>query len=186
VTEAADVRLFTALWPSPAVRARLAAVRDAWRWPPGAKPVPDEKLHATLHFIGRFPRDRLEALGCALDAVEVAPLRLGLAASEVWRGGIAVATLAEAPALLSLHARLGAALADLEVALEDRPYRPHVTMARTARGAAPPATLPALDWRPEGFALVASRGGAYHVLETWTATGRRSPPPAPASGRGPG
>ena len=175
MTEAAGVRLFTALWPSSAVRTGLAAVRDAWRWPPGAKPVPDEKLHATLHFIGRFPRERLEALGAALDAVEAAPLRLRLAASEVWRGGIAVATLAESPALLALHGSIGAALASLEVALEDRPYRPHVTMARQGRGATPPATLPALDWRPGGFALVASRGGGYHVLETWGAAGRGGP-----------
>jgi 2'-5' RNA ligase len=169
----AGVRLFTALWPGPDVRAELAALRDAWRWPAGAKPVPDEKLHATLHFIGRFPRDRLEALGTALDGVATAPLRLGLLGSEVWRGGIAVATLADLPALHELHAQLGAALAAVGVALEERPFRPHVTLARQARGARPPATLPALDWRSDGFALVASRGGAYHVLETWSATGRR-------------
>jgi len=172
VTDDSNVRLFTALWPGPAPRSTLAALRDAWSWPAGAKPVPDEKLHATLHFIGRFPRERLEALGCALDTVPIAPLRLDLAASEVWRGGIAVATLAESPALLELHGRLGAALVGLGVPLEERPYRPHVTMARAARGARPPATLPALDWRPDGFALVASRGGAYHVLDTWRAAGR--------------
>ena len=166
------VRLFTALWSDATARARLVALRDAWRWPRGARLVADEKLHATLHFIGRFPRERLEALGGALDTVPFAPLRLDLAGSEVWRGGIAVATLAESPALLELHARLGAALAGLRVALEDRPYRPHVTMARRARGARPPATLPALDWRPDGFALVASRGGGYHVLDTWGIAGR--------------
>jgi len=172
VTDDANVRLFTALWPGSAPRAAFSALRDAWAWPPGAKPVPDEKLHATLHFIGRFPRERLEALGEALDTVPFAPLRLDLAGSEVWRGGIAVATLAESPALLELHSRLGAALAGLGVALEDRPYRPHVTMARQARGARPPPVLPTLHWRPDGFALVASRGGGYHVLDTWGIAGR--------------
>ena len=172
MTDDANVRLFIALWPAPATKAALAALRDTWTWPQGAKPVPDEKLHATLHFIGRFPRERLEALGHALDTVPFAPLRLDLAASEVWRGGIAVATLAASPPLIDLHARLGAELARLDVALEGRPYRPHVTMARQARGARPPAVLPALDWRPDGFALVASHGGAYHVLDTWRAAGR--------------
>jgi len=172
VAEDAGVRLFTAFWPGPLTRAALAGLRDAWRWPPDAKPVPDEKLHATLHFIGRFPRDRLQALGRALDSVQFVPLRLDLAVVEVWRGGIAVATLAASPPILDLHASIGAALAGLGIALEDRPYRPHVTMARQARGARPPAALPALDWRPDGFALVASRGGAYHVLDTWRAAGR--------------
>ena len=173
----AGVRLFTALWPQPRVRSGLAAVRDAWRWPAFTKPVPDEKLHATLHFIGRFPRDRLEALGLALDIVATSPLRLGLVGGEVWRGGIAVATLVDAPALHELHANVGAALVSVGVTLEERPYRPHVTLARLARGARPPATLPALDWRTDGFALVASRGGAYHVLECWSVAGRRGAPP---------
>ena len=174
MAEDAGVRLFIALWPAQEARAALVAARDAWRWPPQAKPVPDEKLHATLHFIGRFPRERLPALGAALDAVDTAPIRLALVASEVWRGGIAVATLADATALHDLHARVGAALASVGVALEDRPYRPHVTFARQARGARPPATLPALDWRADGFALVASRGGAYHVLAAWGAGGRHA------------
>ena len=33
--------------------------------------------------------------------------------------------------------------------------------------AQPPAALPALAWRPSGFALVESRGGSYEVLATW-------------------
>ena len=109
------VRLFTALWPDASVRAQLAALRDAWRWPPGARPVADANLHATLHFIGSFRRDRLAALRHALGTVAIEPLRLELAGTDVWRGGIAVALLAAEPAVLALQARLGAALAGLGV-----------------------------------------------------------------------
>ena len=172
MTGAGTVRLFTALWPGPAPRARLAALRDAWRWPPGAKLVPDAKLHATLHFIGSFPAARVEALGDALDAVPVSPLRVRATGSALWRGGIAVATLTEAPELMALQARLGGVLAGLGVALDPRPYRPHVTLARQAHGARPPEVLPALEWRTSGFALVASSGGGYAVLAAWGGGGR--------------
>ena len=164
------VRLFTALWPDASVRARLAALRDAWRWPPGARPVADENLHATLHFIGSFRRDRLEALRRALGTVAIEPLRLDLAGTDVWRGGIAVALLAAEPGVLALQARLGAALAGLGVTLDPRPYQPHVTLARKAARAQPPAVLPELGWRANGFALVESRGGArsaYEVVAAW-------------------
>ena len=158
------VRLFTALWPDPAARAQLAALRDAWRWPPPARPVGDANLHATLHFIGAFPRQSLAELAAALAALRVEPIRLRTAGSEVFRGGIAVALLDAEPVLLDLHARIGEVLAGLGVALETRPYRPHVTLARKASGARPPAQQPALDWRADGFALVLSRGGRYEVL----------------------
>jgi len=159
-------RLFTALWPDPAARAQLAALRDAWSWSPAARPVADAKLHATLHFIGAFPRDSLAALGAALATVPVEPVRLRTSGSEVFRGGIAVALLDAEPSLLALHARVGEVLAGFGVALEGRPYRPHVTLARQAGGSRSPARSPALAWRADGFSLVRSRGGSYEVLAT--------------------
>jgi len=79
MTDAGTVRLFTALWPDAAVRARLVALRDAWRWPAGARPVADAKLHATLHFMGSFRRDRQAALREALGITKLIWLGDGLA-----------------------------------------------------------------------------------------------------------
>ena len=160
------VRLFTAIWPDPAARAQLAALRDAWSWTPTARPVADANLHATLHFIGAFPGDSLAELGAALATVPVEPVRLRPTGSEVFRGGIAVALLDAEPSLLALHARVGEVLAGFGVALEGRPYRPHVTLARQAGGSRSPARSPALAWHADGFALVRSLGGSYEVLAT--------------------
>ena len=168
-------RLFTALWADASVRAQLVALRDAWRWPSGARPVADDNLHATLHFIGSFRRDRLEALRQALGSVVIEPLHLDLAGTEVWRGGIAVALLAAEPRVLALQARLGAALAGLGVTIDPRPYQPHVTLARKAARAQPPEALPELEWRANGFALVESRGdgrSAYEVVAAWSEVDR--------------
>ncbi|MGZ5187385.1 MAG: RNA 2',3'-cyclic phosphodiesterase [Caldimonas sp.] len=170
--EPTSARLFTALWPDPAARAALARFRDGWTWPPGAKPVADENLHATLHFIGSFPLDRIGALSRGLDAVRMEATTLRAEGSEVWRGGIAVLMLRAEPLLSDLHGQIGSVLSGLGVALDERPFAPHVTLARKARHAAPPAGLPDFEWRAAGFALVESRGGGradYRVLEVWRA-----------------
>ena len=161
-------RLFTALWPDPAVRAGLAAESDAWRWPPRARRVDAAKLHLTLHFIGAFARDRVDALAAALATVEPAAVALAATRREVWRGGIAVVLFAADPSLAALHAAIGTIVAGFDVALDPRPFSPHVTLARGAGGAAPPRQAPALAWPTRGFALVESASaGDYRVLRAF-------------------
>ena len=60
--------------------------------------------------------------------------------------------------LADLHARLGEALQRLEVPVETRRYRPHVTLARKASGAQP-APAPVRWQAGPGFALVQSLPG---------------------------
>ncbi|HSC63777.1 MAG TPA: RNA 2',3'-cyclic phosphodiesterase [Caldimonas sp.] len=166
------VRLFLALWPGERVRVRLAACRDAWRWPRGAKPVADETLHLTLHFIGAFARARVAELATALADVPVAPMSLRPGRAEVWRGGVAVLKIDGDPALAELHARLGDVVTSAGVALDARPFAPHVTLARRAARADPPPRSPAFRWRASGFVLVESiPGGAarYEVLDRFGA-----------------
>jgi RNA 2',3'-cyclic 3'-phosphodiesterase len=169
--EAPTARLFVALWPDAGVRAQLAACRDAWRWPANARPVASGNLHATLHFIGSFPRERIGALASRLAAVRAEAATLRSKGMELWRGGIAVLTLQHEPRLLALHQRVGEALRASGIALETRPFTPHVTLARKATRAVAPSELPPFSWRATGFALVESRGGQapYAVLESWSA-----------------
>jgi len=160
-------RLFLALWPDAAVRDQLRAWRDAWTWPRGAAPVPTDKLHVTLHFLGEQPSARLPEF---LDAFQVpfAPFDLQFGRAELQRGGIAwIAPHGEPQGLLDLHARLSDALVALGLAPEARTYRPHVTMARRASGAVMPAAGPAIDWAISHYALVASRAGSYTVLREY-------------------
>ena len=158
-------RLFTALWPGPALRERWSRARDAWCWPAGAKPVDDAKLHLTLHFIGAFARRQIAVLESALAALAVAPMHFTVVGPELWPGGIAVLRVAAGPALDQLHDRIGAALAGLGVALDTRPFAPHVTLARRARGAIPPAAIEQTGWSASAFALVESMPDAgYRVV----------------------
>jgi 2'-5' RNA ligase len=167
--EPPTARLFVALWPDAGVRARLAGCRDGWRWPATARPVANDDLHATLHFIGSFPRERIAALRRGLAKVEAEAPTLRPKHFELWRGGIAVLTLHAEPRLLALHRRVGEVLAASAVVLETRPFTPHVTLARKAAGAVAPIEPPSFEWRAVGFALVESVGGAqahYEIVAT--------------------
>ncbi len=168
--ESPTARLFIALWPDAATRARLAGFRDRWRWRPGARPVVDADLHATLHFIGSFERRRVVALGERLAAVPTRRVVVRPEATAIWPGGIAVLILRGDAALAALHEDIGTALLELGVALEARPFAPHVTLARKAARAEPPAELPELVWCASGFVLVETRRippANYVVLAAW-------------------
>jgi 2'-5' RNA ligase len=169
-TKPDTTRLFLALWPDPAVRQQLRDWRELWTWPRGAAPVRTDKLHLTLHFLGNQPSDALPALLDGL-AVPFSPFRLELGVAELWHNGIAVLSPAAPPqALLDLYAALSAALPGVGLQPEARDYRPHVTMARRARGAEVPQSGPAIDWSIDHYTLVESRpgdGGGYTVLREY-------------------
>lgn len=158
-------RLFLALWPSPRVRAGLAAQRDRIAWTAGAAPVPDAKLHLTLHFLGDVPADRVPEIAAALPPPGRAfELRFGTL--QAWRGGLVVLhPLQVPPALAALHATLAERLRGLGLRVEARAFRPHVTLARRATVPAPLPAVPLLRWRVAGAALVQSLpDGRYVVL----------------------
>lgn len=161
-------RLFLALWPGPGVRQALAAFRDATPWPAGASPVADDKLHLTLHFIGSVPADRVAEAAAGLQ-VPVKGFMLALDHAECWRGGLALLRPRLLPApLVQLHADLGAALRALDLPVEQRVFRPHVTLARRAGQAAPLVPAAPLRWQVSGYVLVQSRpDGRYEVLRRY-------------------
>lgn len=162
-------RLFLALWPDPRALGALCHWRDGWSLPPTAVPVPAERLHLTLHFIGPVPLARLPEISQGLS-VPCAPFGLEVGQAQVWPRGLAVVCPRAVPAALAdLHQRLAGALQRLALPVEARPWRPHVTLARQASGAAPPAAGPAGRWQVRGYALVQSQGG-YRGLRHYPAS----------------
>ncbi len=170
MTPAPTSRLFIALMPSSAVREQLAAWRDAWTWPRCATPVKSERLHLTLHFLGDVAQDRVATLADALR-VPCAPFTLRFDRAALWPHGIAVLEPDEVPAsLIALHASLADALRSVGLAVDERPFRPHVTQARRASKATPPGSGHEVSWPVTGYALMASilgADGAYTVLREY-------------------
>jgi 2'-5' RNA ligase len=167
-------RLFLALWPNDAVRRALAERRNRCRWPRGAAPVADARLHLTLHFIGAVAVDRLDELATGLR-VPMAPFDLDFDRCVAWPHGLVVVEASHPPeALRTLHAALGAALRRLGLPVERRRLRAHVTLARRAEGAVLGDGGMPIRWHADGYALVRSHADAtlgYERLWTQAASG---------------
>jgi RNA 2',3'-cyclic 3'-phosphodiesterase len=160
------LRLFIALWPDDGARDWLLACDAAIAWPVAAAREDAARRHITLHFLGAVPSARLHDLMPALQQ-PFAPFDLELGRIALWPRGLLVMepTRAE-PALLELHAALGAALQRAGRSIETRAFRPHVTLARRAAGARWLALSPQ-RWPVSAYALVASAGGRYRNVAVY-------------------
>ena len=171
-------RLFLALWPPPNALSAVLAWRSAWQWPERAVLVPPPRMHLTLHFIGPVPLARLADVEAGLDRpCECFEIEFGRAAA--WPGGLALLVPHRIPdALRELHATLAGALKSLDLPVESRAFRPHLTLARKAEDAVPPAEPANLRWPVGGYSLVVSDHG-YRTLRRYrSATGSNTPPTA--------
>jgi 2'-5' RNA ligase len=162
------MRLFLALWPDARTRAAISNWQQAWSWPPMAALVPAERLHLTLHFIGNVPQERLPQLVCGL-AVDSERFQFSLDQGEIWPNSVAVLQPQRTPREMSeLHRKLAGALRKLDLPVESRPFRPHVTLARRARAAVAPVHEAGVHWEAsDGYVLAQSLpgGGGYEILE---------------------
>jgi 2'-5' RNA ligase len=160
-------RLFFALWPDDRQRDRL---RD--HISPLAKLVEGRVVyrgdwHVTTAFIGSFAEARLPELQARAAQVAVEPFRLRFDRVEFWpRPKVASLVAATVPPELQrLVDAQNSLLTDFGIAVEDRTFRPHITVVRGARPfetqrLAQPAVI---EW--SGFELVesiAQPGGATY------------------------
>lgn len=171
-TEPVCQRLFFALWPPAEVR-RLLAARVREHVPVWARAVPAGNLHVTLAFVGAVTARTRACLEQAAATVAGEAFALELNHIGAWPGpGILwLAPAATPPALLQLATGLQRALQPCGYAPEDRPYQPHVTLARKLQGPFPPVAVSPLYWPVQDFVLVESlttpAGPSYQVLQHW-------------------
>ncbi|MGY1615656.1 RNA 2',3'-cyclic phosphodiesterase [Geodermatophilus sp. SYSU D00691] len=137
-----DPRLFFAVDPSPEARAHLVAALEPLRGAPGEpRWTAPERWHLTLLFLGDVPAGTVPALvEAAGGAVACAPaMTLRLAGGGRFgtrrRPQVAWAGLdGDVPALTALAGRLAGVARSLRLAVEERPYKPHLTLGRWRPG----------------------------------------------------
>jgi 2'-5' RNA ligase len=135
-------RLFVALDLPAAARSELAAWRDGvLGGRPELRPLPPESLHVTLAFIGHRPEAEVEAIGAAVlgavEGLEPAPLTpAGVVGVPPRRPRLFALDLADdgGHATAMAHAVWDALEAGGWYEREQRPFWPHVTLARVRKG----------------------------------------------------
>ena len=163
------MRLFFALWPDAAAAEALERLAADVVVVAGGKPMPREKIHLTLAFLGEV--DDLAAAQDAAAALETRPFQVRLdCVGSFRRARVSWAGMIQAdPALTDLQARLESQLRARGFALEERPFAPHVTLARKAERALPRAKIAAIAWTATELTLVRSAPGTggYPILKAW-------------------
>jgi 2'-5' RNA ligase len=161
------VRLFVSLRPPAEARDHLA------RAVAGLRTTRAEQWHVTLAFLGEVPDAEPLRPGLAAAASSSSPLVLRLRGGGFFRApGVLYAGLAgDVDGVRALAADVEAACRAVGLVLEERPFRPHLTVAR--RLPADPGTLAPYEgpsWTAGELELVRSRTGTqveHEVLETW-------------------
>ncbi|MBN1239069.1 MAG: RNA 2',3'-cyclic phosphodiesterase [Gammaproteobacteria bacterium] len=163
-------RVFFALWPDESTRGAISrASRKAVRLS-GGRPTAKRNLHITVAFLGHVDPDALER-AASVPPVETGPFELVLdrlgyfrEARALWLGPSEMP-----PALAALEQSLWDGLEQAGFEREPRIYRPHLTLARRARGV--DETVPPVHWNASALTLVESialpRGVHYEPLQDW-------------------
>ena len=124
------MRLFIGLPIPPELAQALARLARAIKLPQGRWTEP-ENIHLTLVFLGEVAEPTLPPIEGELSKLTFAPLQLKLTTLNTFpRAGVLVAEVEPARPLLQLQAKVAASMARCGFAPEDRPYQPHITLAR--------------------------------------------------------
>ena len=171
------MRAFFALWPGEVQRSALHALAIDVAARARGRPVARDMLHLTLVFLGDVGARTIAGLEAAAARLPDENIELAMSRIGCWRKAkVAWMAPREVPRSLGrLRASLATAARDCGVQLEDRPYFPHLTLARGAAAAIPEEQCAPIVLRFRGFCLVRSDlgKGGYERIGRWPQGGRR-------------
>jgi 2'-5' RNA ligase len=170
------MRIFIGIDLDPEVRARISRFLEGVEgFAPGAHWARPESLHITLKFIGEQAPERVEAITNRLRGVESSAFEIRCAgygffptakAPRVFWIGIQAG-----PQLAELAGSIDMAVAELGIPREDRPFSPHLTLARAGAGRSSGSPKPRKGDRPNAtFAVLEKRLAAMGELDFGTMT----------------
>jgi 2'-5' RNA ligase len=124
------MRLFLGMPIPPELARSLTRRTQAIELPKGRRSA-SENIHLTLVFLGEVPEPTLPRIEAELSELNFAPFELKLTSLDTFpRVGVLFAEVEPSRALLYLQTKVAASMARCGFAPEDRPYHPHITLAR--------------------------------------------------------
>ncbi len=169
-------RLFFALLPDTAALNEIKAIQQQL---PADKLrlYSAENLHQTLVFLGEFAEPKLMDLISACNTVKILPISMQYTTLTYWPQPKVLCLLAEtaSPGLLALVTALQEIVSQFDVPADNRPYRPHITLARKA-GESIHLDIKPICFTAHEFVLMQSvssdNGPLYQPLYRWPLTGQ--------------
>jgi len=163
--------IISALWPDEQTRlhlVRLNRVIEA----KGFKPVLPYNLHVTLVFLGAVDTDTEVLIKQTTLEISTKPFELKFDQLSFWsKPKVLCLTCSQMPVEIeSLVAALDSLVASFGLQIEDRPYAPHITLARHAHNL-PDIKFKPIVFRPQAFVLAEScsesEGVNYKIRQQW-------------------
>ena len=136
-----QLRLFVGIFPSPSTQEQLNQKAENWcrQLQTEVRLVPPELLHLTVKFIGNIENTRLGDLTTAffkatgnLPSVSL-QIRQLMVFPSPQKPRLLAAEIAQSPKLHSLFQFFDQGFSHLGIIADQRPFHPHITVARTRR-----------------------------------------------------
>lgn len=164
-------RLFFALWPNSETRKKIGGINQSIN-SEGLKRVKSDNLHVTLIFLGNIDAELETMIRQSIKNMSVQPFTLYFDKLVFWRKPrlLCLTTSQYDQQLAILVDNLRKELEQCGVAVEDRVYKPHISLARKARRLID-IDVQTIEWSVQSFCLVESistaEGVHYQVLQRW-------------------
>jgi len=136
------------------------------------KAVKADNLHVTLVFLGNVGAHTEQVIRQKVNSISAQPFMLNFNQLVFWHKPRVLCLLSQAVDLqLSVLVDALTQIAEqCAIKVEDRPYQPHITLARKAQ-ASIKIDVPDIQWYARSFCLVescsASEGVQYRVVQQW-------------------
>ena len=174
-------RVFFAIWPDSEAQKQLAELVQQLELDSlcGGRKTKVENIHLTLVFMGEVDSSEVETLSRVAREVENCGIKafdLVVEKIRYWKhNNIVYGELATVPqALMELTTALQNGLSAAGFSLEERAYKPHITLMRNASCQTLPELMKPIAWRAHEWVLIRSdqtSGGANYVpIGRWSLT----------------
>ena len=150
-------RLFFALWPDAEERRQFASILEQIPVKYGRR-VSVDNLHITLVFLGNIDDKKKACLLASAGRINYSPVNLYLDQLGWWKMAQVVwlAPSAAPGELGALAGELAGIAARCGIQVDDRPYRPHMTLLRKVRKNPHLPAITPVHWTISKFTLVES------------------------------
>ena len=135
--------------------------------------IKKSNLHITLEFLGEVSEEDQHALETKVSKLNSEPFDIELTRIGWWKKPqiLWIGTTHSTKPLVKLVKSIKKCVKQQGLKTDDRPYKPHITIARKVKQVIVPKETFHIPWHVNSFALVVSKsvesGVEYQVLKEW-------------------